>query len=276
MKKEALVSNIRRKGSFLCVGLDTYAGDLDFWQSDENIAWKKVVDFNKKIIDATADFAVSYKINAAFYEVLGEAGWRAMEETLAYMGGDFFSIADAKRGDIGNTSSYYARTFFEKFSFDAVTVAPYMGADSVLPFLAFEDKWTIILALTSNAGSRDFQYLRTESGRFLYEEVLHKSQTWGANSEKAMFVVGATQAEHIAQIRKIVPEHFLLVPGIGAQGGDLAAVAEFGLNKDAGLLVNMSRGIIFADKSQFFDKAARLAAQATQTEMQRLLDMFAI
>jgi orotidine-5'-phosphate decarboxylase len=275
MIKEALIGNIRRKSSFLCVGLDTYAGDLDFWNTGEKIEWRKVLDFNKKIIDATGEFAVSYKLNAAFYEVLGETGWRAMEETLLYLGKDFFNIADAKRGDIGNTSSYYARSFFEKMDFDAVTVAPYMGADSVQPFLAFENKWTILLALTSNAGSRDFQYLKTENGGFLYEEVLKTSLKWGATSDKAMFVVGATQASHLEQIRKIVPEHFLLVPGVGAQGGDLAAVAQYGMTKDCGLLVNMSRGIIFAEKSENFSSAARQAAEKTRNEMAELLNKYA-
>ncbi len=275
MNRQTLVNNIFQKSSFLCVGLDTYAGDLNFWDKSFPLAWQKVLDFNKAIIDATGDYAVSYKINAAFYEILGETGWRAMEETLAYIGKDFFNIADAKRGDIGNTSSYYARAFFENFSFDAVTVAPYMGADSVMPFLQIKDKWTIILALTSNAGSSDFQTLRTENGGFLYEEVMRKSEDWGANPENSMFVIGATKAEQFAEIRKIVPEHFLLVPGVGAQGGDLAQTAKRGLNKDAGLLVNLSRGIIFAEKSQNFASAARTAAQKTRDEMAELLDKYA-
>lgn len=250
MTREQLIAQIRQKGSFLCVGLDT---DLEKVPERFLHTVDPIFAFNKHIIDITKEFAVAYKPNLAFYELHGSKGWDALKRTVDYIPDECFTIADAKRGDIGNTSTYYARTFFEDMGFDSVTVAPYMGADSVQPFTAFQDKWTILLALTSNAGASDFQ-LPNE----LYKDVLKVSQHWGS-IDNMMYVVGATKAESLTEIRSIVPDHFLLVPGVGAQGGSLEEVARYGLNSDIGLLVNSSRGIIFADDPAA--EAQKIAAQ---------------
>lgn len=228
--------------------------------------------FNKQIIDATADYCVAYKPNIAFYEAMGATGWESLQKTLAYIPENIFTIADAKRGDIGNTSQLYARAFFEQMTFDSITIAPYMGEDSVKPFLDFEGKWAILLALTSNMGSNDFQQLELNSGEKVFEKVLQSSQKWG-NEEQLMYVVGATQADAFESIRKHAPHHFLLVPGIGAQGGDLAAVCQHGMNKDCGLLVNSSRGIIYASSEADFAKKAGQKAQEIQQQMAGLLEL---
>ncbi|MCY7420404.1 MAG: orotidine-5'-phosphate decarboxylase, partial [Chitinophagaceae bacterium] len=230
-----------------------------------------VFEFNKAIIDATKDFCVSYKINTAFYEAQGIKGWEALEQTLHYIPGTHFKIADAKRGDIGNTSHQYAKTFFEVYPFDAVTVAPYMGEDSIRPFLDYTDRWTIVLGLTSNKGSRDFEQLPLATGnKFLYEQVLETVCKWGS-TDNLMFVTGATKASELAHIRTIIPDHFLLVPGIGAQGGSLKEVSKYGLNKEVGLLVNASRAIIFASKKEDFAEAASTVASQYATEMKQYL-----
>jgi len=229
-----------------------------------------VFEFNKAIIDATKDLCVAYKPNLAFYEALGSKGWESLRKTLEYIPDEHFTIADAKRGDIGNTSRLYAQAFFGEMGFDAVTVAPYMGVDSVKPFLEFEGKWVILLALTSNKGSQDFQFDRQENGQPLYEKVMRKAQEWGTPGN-LMYVVGATHPEKFKEIREIAPEHFLLVPGVGAQGGDLEALTRHGANADVGLLVNSSRGIIFAGEGEDFAEKARSAAQALQTSMAALL-----
>lgn len=274
MNKSELVHSIRQKSSFLCVGLDSDIKKLPVHLLKEK---DPVFEFNKQIIDATADFCVAYKPNIAFYEAMGAKGWETLAKTLEYIPKGIFTIADAKRGDIGNTASLYARAFFEKeasgMSFDSVTVAPYMGEDSVKPFLDFKDKWAIVLGLTSNPGSHDFQTLKLEKGNTVYAEVLKKCIQWGSD-DQLMFVVGATQGEAFAEIRKIVPDHFLLVPGVGAQGGDLATVAKYGMNKDCGLLVNSSRNIIFANNGTDFAKDAGKAAQEVQVEMKGLLEKY--
>ncbi len=264
MKRSQLIEQIRQKKSYLCVGLDTDIMKLPkHLQSHPN----GVFEFNKAIIDATKEYCVSYKINTAFYESQGIKGWEAMEQTVHYIPSSHFKIADAKRGDIGNTSSQYARTFFEVFPFDAVTVAPYMGEDSIRPFLDYENKWTIVLGLTSNAGSNDFQQLTFEnSNKHLYESVLMKTVSWGT-PENLMFVIGATRAADLQNIRKMIPEHFLLVPGVGAQGGSLQEVSNYGFNNDCGLLVNASRAIIFAGGGVDFAEKAALVAAAYQLEM---------
>jgi orotidine-5'-phosphate decarboxylase len=271
MTKAELFEQIKRKKSYLCVGLDTDIKKIPQHLLDTE---DPVFEFNKAIIDATADYCVSYKPNIAFYEALGPSGWESLRKTLEYIPADCFTIADAKRGDIGNTSSLYARAFFDKsssgMSFDSVTVAPYMGADSVQPFLEFEDKWVILLALTSNIGSQDFQFSELNSGQKLFERVLEKSQEWG-NDQNMMYVVGATQAESLAAIRKIVPEHFLLIPGVGAQGGSLEEVSKYGMNSTCGLLVNSSRAIIYASAGEDFAEKARLEAQKVQMEMEKFL-----
>jgi orotidine-5'-phosphate decarboxylase len=266
MNRTELIAQIRSKKSYLCVGLDTDITKLPkHLQSHPH----GVFEFNKAIIDATKDHCVSYKINTAFYESQGLKGWEAMEQTLHHIPKTHFTIADAKRGDIGNTSSQYAKTFFEVLPFDAVTVAPYMGEDSVRPFLEYENKWAIVLGLTSNAGSNDFQQLalsgKNNGGR-LYETVLHTVSSWG-NPGNLMFVVGATQAKDLAAIRSIIPDHFLLVPGVGAQGGSLEEVTKYGLNKDYGLLVNASRAIIFAGGDEDFAEKAKVVAAEYQHEM---------
>ena len=269
MNRTKLVEQIRQKKSYLCVGLDT---DITKIPKHLQSLPDAVFRFNKAIIDATKEYCVSYKINTAFYESQGLKGWEAMEQTVNYIPSTHFKIADAKRGDIGNTSSQYAKTFFEVLPFDAVTVAPYMGEDSVRPFLEYDNKWTIVLGLTSNAGSSDFQQLRVaDTGKHLYEKILEKTASWGTPSN-LMFVVGATKASDLANIRSIIPDHFLLVPGVGAQGGSLADVSTYGLNKEAGLLVNASRAIIFAsDKEDFAEEAGIIAAKYS-AEMRTYLE----
>lgn len=270
MTKEALINQIRQKNSFLCIGLDV---DLEKIPPHLLATDDPIFEFNKQIIEATHDVVVAYKPNTAFYEAYGLKGWQSLEKTIKYLNEkhpEIFTIADAKRGDIGNTSTRYAKAFFEKLCFDALTVAPYMGQDSVEPFLAFEDKFTILLALTSNKGGLDFQGLPADNS-CVFEQVLKKSLTWkGAN--RLMYVVGATKPEYFKKIRKIVPNHFLLVPGIGAQGGDLNAVCEYGLSKDVGLLINSSRGIIYADNSIDFAQKAREKAIELQQQMKEILN----
>lgn len=263
MTRAELVAQIRRKKSFLCVGLDTEWSKIPAHLLETE---DPVFEFNKAIIDATRDLCVAYKPNLAFYEALGVRGWLSLQKTIDYIGKEHFTIADAKRGDIGNTSRLYAQTFFETYSFDSVTVAPYMGADSVQPFLDFPNKWVILLALTSNEGSNDFQFAQQEESIPLYEKVMRKAMSWGS-PENLMFVVGATHPEKFADIRRIAPTHFLLVPGVGAQGGDLAALCQYGLTEDIGLLVNASRGIIYAGSGLDFAEKARAAAQDIQQQM---------
>ncbi len=273
MTKEALITQIQKKNSFLCIGLDV---DLEKIPQHLLELEDPIFEFNKQIIDATHNLAVAYKPNTAFYEAYGLQGWKSLERTIDYLNKKYpeiFTIADAKRGDIGNTSTRYAKAFFEKMNFDALTVAPYMGQDSVEPFLAFTDKFTILLALTSNKGGLDFQGLQTD-GKQVFEQVLQKSQTW-KGAEQLMYVVGATKPEYFKEIRKIIPDSFLLVPGIGAQGGDLEAVCEYGLNKDIGLLVNSSRGIIYAANGKDFAQKAREKALEIQQHMKRILANFA-
>lgn len=270
MNKQQLFENIRRKKSFLCVGLDT-----DIKKIPQHLLTEEdpIFAFNKAIIDATADLCVAYKPNLAFYESLGLEGWKAFEKTVRYLKENYpdqFIIADAKRGDIGNTSEMYARSFFEHLDIDAVTVAPYMGEDSVKPFLNYEGHWVIVLGLTSNKGSQDFQFTTDAQGERLFEKVLRVTQTW-ATDDQLMFVVGATQGKLFTDVRRVVPNHFLLVPGVGAQGGSLQEVAQYGMNDHCGLLVNSSRGIIYADKSEAFTGAARNEAQKIQQEMETLL-----
>ena len=266
MNRKQLIEEIFSKKSFLCVGLDTDTKKIPehLLNTDDPI-----FEFNRAIIDATAPYCVAYKPNLAFYESAGLKGMAAFERTIAYLTEVYpnhFVIADAKRGDIGNTSSMYARTFFEEYRLDAVTVAPYMGEDSVMPFLEYAGKWVILLALTSNKGSRDFQLTADAKGERLFEKVLQTSQHWG-NDENMMYVVGATQGKMFEDIRRIVPNHFLLVPGVGVQGGSLHEVCRFGLNKDCGLLVNSSRGIIYADNTPAFASAAAEKARELQQEM---------
>jgi len=273
MTKQELFENIQRKKSFLCVGLDTDVNKIPehlFDTSDDPI-----FEFNKAIIDATADLCVAYKPNLAFYESLGLQGWDVLERTVEYIRTNYpdqFIIADAKRGDIGNTSAMYARTFFGNMDVDSVTVAPYMGEDSVTPFLGYEGKWVTLLALTSNKGAYDFQFMKdAETGERLFEKVLKTSLQWGSD-ENLMYVVGATKAEMLTDIRAIIPDHFLLVPGVGAQGGSLEEVAKYGLNSSCGLLVNSSRQIIYASTETDYAEAARNEAQKVQTEMEFLLN----
>ncbi|MCX6300712.1 MAG: orotidine-5'-phosphate decarboxylase [Bacteroidia bacterium] len=264
-----IFSNIVQKRSFLCVGLDT---EFEKIPSILKIEKDPVFEFNKRIIDATHEYAVAYKPNIAFYESAGAAGWISLESTVKYIKKKhpgIFVIADAKRGDIGNTSKMYAKAFLENMPFDAITVAPYMGEDSITPFLSYDEKWVVLLALTSNKGADDFQY-HNEDGIKLFERVLTVSQKWGT-TDNLMYVVGATRAEMIKDIRKIVPDHFLLVPGVGAQGGSLAEVAKYGLNNKCGLLVNSSRGIIFADNTENFAKVAGEKAREIQQEMEGYL-----
>lgn len=264
-----LFEQIKKKKSFLCVGLDSDIAKIPAHLLD---AEDPVFEFNKAIVDATAEYAIAYKPNIAFYESRGLEGWRSLEKTVKYIKvnhPEVFTIADAKRGDIGNTSQMYAKAFLETLDFDAITVAPYMGEDSVTPFLQYPEKWVILLALTSNKGAYDFQFFEQE-GEKLYEKVLKKSQEWG-NARNMMYVVGATKADMLGGIRRIVPDHFLLVPGVGAQGGSLEEVAKYGMNKHCGLIVNSSRGIIFADKTERFAIRAGEEARALQQSMERLL-----
>lgn len=272
MTKQELFENIQRKKSFLCVGLDTDINKIPEFMFDASN--DPVFEFNKAIIDATADLCVAYKPNLAFYESLGLAGWDVLDRTVDYIRThypDQFIIADAKRGDIGNTSAMYARTFLGNMNFDSVTVAPYMGEDSVTPFLGYDGKWVILLALTSNKGAYDFQFEKNaETGERLFEKVLKTSLEWGTD-ENMMYVVGATKAEMLSDIRAVVPDHFLLVPGVGAQGGSLEEVAKYGLNGTCGLLVNSSRQIMYASSESDFALAARREAEKVQTEMEFIL-----
>ena len=266
MTRQELIQQIKQKQSFLCVGLDT-----DLKKVPQHILKEEdpIFAFNKAIIDATAPYCVSYKPNLAFYEAFGVKGLISFEKTIKYLKQNYpnhFIIADAKRGDIGNTSAMYARTFFEEYDIDSLTVAPYMGEDSVTPFLGYEGKWVILLALTSNKGSHDFQLTEDSQGERLFEKVLKTSQQWG-NEDNMMYVVGATQGRMFEDIRKIVPNHFLLVPGVGAQGGSLQEVCRYGMTEDCGLLVNSSRGIIYASNGEDFAEAAAEAAHKLQQEM---------
>jgi len=286
MTRQQLVAQIFQKKTYLCVGLDTDITKIPRHLQDHPDA---IFEFNKQIIDATKDYCVSYKINTAFYEALGVKGWEAMERTANYIPDTHFKIADAKRGDIGNTSAQYARAFFETMRFDAITVAPYMGADSIQPFLEYNDKWTILLGLTSNKGAADFELQRvlqpttagigaaelaldvaTHKTEYLYERVLRQASEWGTPNN-LMFVIGATQADEFTNIRSITPNHFYLVPGVGAQGGSLRAISEKALVNDCGLLVNASRAIIYASEKEDFAQEARVIAQQYQAEMQQYL-----
>ncbi len=271
MDYNQLFEQIKRKKSFLCVGLDTDITKIPSFLLTED---DPIFEFNKRIIDSTIQYAVAYKPNIAFYEAHGVSGWKSLEKTLNYLNlvyEDAFVIADAKRGDIGNTSKMYARAFYEALRCDAITVAPYMGKDSVVPFLEFKNKWVILLALTSNESAKDFQLLNIkDSESNLFETVLEKSKEWG-NKDNLMYVVGATQAEHLKEIRKQVPDNFLLIPGVGAQGGSLKEVAENGMNDYCGLLVNSARAIIYADSSADFDRNAGKKAQEMQLKMAELL-----
>ncbi len=268
MTRKELIEQIKKKKSFLCVGLDTDIKKIPQHLLDYE---DPIFEFNKSVIDATKDYCVAYKPNIAFYEVLGSKGWDTLKKTIDYIPKDIFTIADAKRGDIGNTSKMYAQTFFKTYSFDSVTVAPYMGEDSVLPFLAFSNKWVILLVATSNKGGDDFQYQQLANGKLLFEKVVQKSLDWG-DAENLMYVVGATRPEVFKSVRKIAPKSFLLVPGVGAQGGSLKEVCTFGLTKDIGLLINSSRGIIYAGGNalDFADKI-HLSAHEVQQEMEQIL-----
>ena len=266
MNRETLISEIRRKKSFLCIGLDT---DETLMPSSMAGYPDAIYEFNKRIIDATLDSCVGYKINTAFYEAMGTRGWDALERTANYIPSTHFRIADAKRGDIGNTSAKYARAFFETMDFDAITVAPYMGEDSIRPFLEYKDKWTIVLGLTSNKGAIDFE-LQPSGDKLLFEKVIETTAKWGT-TDNLMFVAGATQTEYLSRVRKIVPDHFLLVPGVGFQGGSLAEVAATAMNKDVGLLVNVSRAILYASSEENFAEESRITAKQYNYEMLKLL-----
>ena len=275
MTRKELIASIQRKRSFLCVGLDTDLKKVPAHLLQEE---DPVFAFNKAIIDATAPYCVAYKPNLAFYESMGVKGWIAFEKTVAYLRENYpdqFIIADAKRGDIGNTSAMYARTFFEEMDLDAVTVAPYMGEDSVTPFLGYEGKWVILLALTSNKGSHDFQLTEDAQGEKLFEKVLRKSQELAGN-DQMMYVVGATQGKAFEDIRRIAPHHFLLVPGIGAQGGSLEEVCKYGMTSECGLIVNSSRAIIYADATESFAQVAGEKAREVQAQMAQELDGYGI
>lgn len=282
MNRKQLIEQIHSKGTYLCVGLDT-----DITKIPKHLQGRPdaIVQFNKAIIDATLEHCVSYKINTAFYEAMGTKGWEAMEETVNYIPNTHLKIADAKRGDIGNTSSQYAKAFFETIPFDAITVAPYMGEDSIRPFLEYENKWTIVLGLTSNKGAKDFEMLKLVNdtvdnisdddetslrSEYLYERVLKKIASWGS-TENLMFVVGATQANEFENIRRIIPDHFLLVPGVGFQGGSLEDISKYAMNKDGGILVNASRAIIYASGDENFSAEANTIAKQYQQEMKNYL-----
>lgn len=268
MTRQDLINEIKTKRSFLCVGLDT---DLKKIPAHLLESEDPIFEFNKAIIDATKEYCVAYKPNIAFYECHGPKGWESLKKTLDYIPTNIFTIADAKRGDIGNTSGYYADTFFNYLDADSVTVAPYMGEDSVTPFFNYKNKWVILLALTSNAGALDFQFIADEHNEELYKKVLKRSQEWGT-PENLMYVVGATRAEGIGEVRELAPDHFFLVPGVGAQGGSLEDVANYGWNKDCGLLVNSSRGIIYASSDVDFAEKAAVEAKRLQLEMSFILD----
>lgn len=268
MNRSTLIEQIKRKRSFLCVGLDT-----DMERIPKHLLKEEdpILAFNKAIIDATKDYCVAYKPNIAFYECLGPKGWETLKKTLDYIPDDKFTIADAKRGDIGNTSKYYAKAFFEYMDFDAITIAPYMGEDSITPFLEYENKWVIVLALTSNKGALDFQFMTDMNGEKLYEKVLRTTAKWGT-PENLMYVVGATRAESIGTVRENVPNHFFLVPGIGAQGGSLKDTANYGWNDNCGLLVNSSRGILYASDGTDYALEAGKKAKEIQQEMEIILN----
>lgn len=275
MTRKQLIEQIRLKKSYLCVGLDTDITKIPKYLQSHPDA---VFEFNKQIIDATQDLCVAYKLNTAFYEAMGLKGWASMEKTVNYIPKNQFIIADAKRGDIGNTSVQYARAFFENLDFDALTIAPYMGEDSVKPFLEFENKWAIVLGLTSNTGAQDFEMLKIQNGdnthlrsSFVYEKVIETIAKWGT-IDNLMFVIGATQATEFENIRSIIPNHFLLVPGVGFQGGNLKEISKYGLNKDCGLLVNVSRAIIYASEKEDFANEARAIAKQYQIEMAGYLE----
>ncbi|NVK48200.1 MAG: orotidine-5'-phosphate decarboxylase [Cyclobacteriaceae bacterium] len=270
MTRSELFTQIQLKSSFLCVGIDP---DLEKIPRHLLSEPDPIFSFCREIIEETADYAVAYKPNIAFFEALGARGWETLARVEELIPKDIFTIADAKRGDIGNTSKLYAKAFFETMNFDSITVAPYMGEDSVTPFLEFENKWVILLALTSNKGSLDFQLIQDSNGKPLYQSVLEKSQKWGT-PENIMYVVGATRGELIGEVRKAAPEHFFLVPGVGAQGGNLSEVAKYGMNSTCGLLVNSSRGIIYASNGKDFAKAARREAKKLQVEMKLLLEEY--
>jgi len=280
MNKEELFHQIKSKNSYLCVGLDS---DIDKLPKHLLRESDPIFEFNKQIIDATADFAVAYKPNLAFYESQGAKGWESLAKTMEYMPKDVFTIADAKRGDIGNTSNHYAKAFFDQLNFDAITLSPYMGYDAIAPYLKYDDKWAIILALTSNESSKDFEQLLVaeeseslENGsQKLYEKIIDKSLTW-QNNNRIMYVVGATKADEFINIRKHIPEHFLLVPGVGAQGGSLEEVSKNGMNSSCGLLVNSSRGIIFASQDTDFALVAASRAKEMQSQMEEYLEKYCI
>ncbi len=268
MTRAELIEQIRIKRSFLCVGLDTDIKKIpSFFLDTED----PIFEFNKAIIDATQDYCVAYKPNVAFYECHGPKGWESLKKTLDYIPKNIFTVADAKRGDIGNTSNYYADTFFNYLNADSVTIAPYMGEDSVTPFFEYENKWVILLALTSNKGALDFQFMADNNNEQLFKKVLRKSQEWGTD-ENLMYVVGATRAEGIGEVRAIAPNNFFLVPGVGAQGGSLEDVANYGWNDDCGLLVNSSRGIIYASQGEDFAEKAKKSAKDLQSQMAKILD----
>ena len=269
MTRQDIYQQIHQKKSYLCIGLDTDLTRIPkhlFGYDDP------IFEFNRQIIDATKDLCIAYKPNIAFYEAQGAKGWRSLEKTIAYIPSEHFTVADAKRGDIGNTSSLYARAFFENMNFDAVTVAPYMGEDSVKPFLEFDNKWVILLGLTSNKGSQDFQFTPQENGQPLYEKVIRKAIEWGS-PEQLMFVIGATHPQKFEEIRSIAPDHFYLVPGVGTQGGDLEGLSKYGLNDLGGLLVNSSRGIIYAGDAEDFAEKARASALKLQKNMSEIIKL---
>ena len=267
MTKQELINEIKVKQSFLCVGLDADINKIPkFLLSYDN----PILEFNKRIIDATKDFCVAYKPNTAFYESMGSKGWEILEETVKYIPKNIFTIADAKRGDIGNTSDMYAKAFFERCDFDSITASPYMGSDSITPYFKYEGKWVISLALTSNKGAMDFQTKEMADGKMLFEEVLKESKQWG-DEEQLMYVVGATRGDLFKKVRAVVPNSFLLVPGVGAQGGSLQDVVDYGMNTDVGLLVNSSRGIIYASSEADFAEKAGEAAKTLQLEMSKEL-----
>lgn len=271
MDKAALIREIKLKQSFLCIGLDTDIQKIPKHLLDRE---DPIFEFNKAIIEATHSYCVAYKPNIAFYESRGSKGWDSLKKTMDVIPSNIFTIADAKRGDIGNTSALYARAFFDKkesgFDFDSVTVAPYMGSDSVTPFLTYENKWVILLALTSNEGAADFQFFESADKEPLYKKVIQQSQTW-TSDERMMYVVGATRPEYFSEIRKLSPKHFYLVPGVGAQGGSLEEVCKYGLNDEVGLLINSSRGIIYASNGPDFAEKAALEAQKMQSDMAKIL-----
>lgn len=278
MTRQEIIDHIKEKRSFLCVGLDSDIKKMPQWLVEEadGDTYKAMMAFNKAIIDATAPYCVAYKPNTAFYEAFGADGWKALADTIAYIKEKHprhFVIADAKRGDIGNTSAMYARAFFNDLQADAITVAPYMGEDSVKPFIGYEGKWVILLALTSNKGSLDFHLIRDEDGNRLFENVIRKSQTWGTTDD-TMYVVGATRGQMFEDIRKVAPDSFLLVPGVGAQGGSLEEVCRYGMTEDCGLLVNSSRAIIYASTGKDFAEAASEAAKTVAEEMKGFLGTY--